>query len=568
MFRSAIQKGKFESKITLFIMIGILGFLIITDLGVFAKSNDEEGYGWFPVVNPPVDEFTDVFVASETSIWITSTSGKVYHSTQVNSSYGISHDASVKLNAIAAVENYIIVVGNNGYIAYKANTSNWFAPVNKPTVENLLAVEVQLPHIWAVGENAVILHSNNSGISWELQSPPVNVEFRGVGFMNSTNGWIVGEQGKIISTKSSGNIWVSENSGTTTNFNDIDVDVSSSPRIWIVGDDGLFMISWGPGYGTIFTSMETGTQKNLYSVYSPFYGVIWAAGEDYTIVGSAKQGTEFETQVLDTSKIDGSGNFYGIGIVNDTGIAVGSSIFYTQTGGGLIPKFEVEDDWQDIGFYSRNVIPRLLEGMVNAVKVVIIALTIGFFLGLVMATFRTVRNKALNIFATAYSDLFRNTPLLVQLTFIAFGLPELGFNPPLFWDAVIALSLNTGAYQSEIIRSGILAIPKGQMEAARSLGMSNTQAMRYVILPQAIRITIPPLSNESVNMFLNSSLLSTIGFEDIMRVGAIVAAQSFLWARTFLYVGATYFIVTYSITRILRKIEKKLKIPGLGGGAI
>ncbi len=264
----------------------------------------------------------------------------------------------------------------------------------------------------------------------------------------------------------------------------------------------------------------------------------------------------------------GTGHFSSVQMLDGIGIVTGTMMFYTLINGSFYSDPADIDPWQDIGFYSRSVIPRLLGGMISALQVVLIALVIGFALGLLMATFRTLSNRPLNIVATAYSDLFRNTPLLVQLTFIAFGLPEIGFNPPVFWDAVIALSLNTGAYQSEIIRSGIQAIPKGQMEAARSLGMTNTQAMRHIILPQAVRITIPPLANESVNMFLNSSLLSVIGFMDITRVGNIVAIQSFLWARTFLYVAVTYFIITYSFTTILRKAENKLKIPGLGGGEI
>ncbi|MHA2253365.1 MAG: amino acid ABC transporter permease, partial [Candidatus Kariarchaeaceae archaeon] len=280
----------------------------------------------------------------------------------------------------------------------------------------------------------------------------------------------------------------------------------------------------------------------------------------------------------DTTDLDEGGYFNGIAVINDTGVAVGSELFYTQTGGGLIPPYKVKDPWKDLGFYSREVIPMLLRGMVRALQVVAVALVIGFFLALIMTTFRTVNSRPLNILSTAYSDFFRNTPLLVQLFFITFGLPEVkfdllgwhfaGVNPSYFWDGVITFSLNTGAYQSEIIRSGILAIPKGQMEAARSLGMSNFQSMRYIILPQAVRITIPPLANEAVNMFLNSSLLSTIGYEEITRVGWLVIAMSFLVPQTFLFVAATYFVITYTITQILRRVEKKLRIPGLGGGAL
>ena len=106
------------------------------------------------------------------------------------------------------------------------------------------------------------------------------------------------------------------------------------------------------------------------------------------------------------------------------------------------------------------------------------------------------------------------------------------------------------------------------MEAARSLGMTNVEAMRHIILPQAVRITIPPLSNEAVIMFLNTAQLSVIAYEEITRIGQLVATTTFLWSRTFLYVALTYFVITYSITQALRRLEKKLKIPGLGGGEL
>ncbi len=202
--------------------------------------------------------------------------------------------------------------------------------------------------------------------------------------------------------------------------------------------------------------------------------------------------------------------------------------------------------------------------------------------------------RPLNSIATLYTDFFRNTPLIVQFMFIHFGLQlgkivqgigldMIGDNDGTFVSfirdeiladrayisAIFALGLNSGAYQCETIRGAISAIPSGQMEAGRSIGLNYFQTMRLIIMPQAIRICIPPLGNEVVNLVLNSSLAMVIGYAELTRQGKLIIAITFqiFWAWGLVMIS--YFIVTWTLALILRRIEKKTRIPGLGisGGA-
>ena len=186
---------------------------------------------------------------------------------------------------------------------------------------------------------------------------------------------------------------------------------------------------------------------------------------------------------------------------------------------------------------------------------------------------RTFSFNPLKLFATFYTDIFRNTPLLVQFFFIHFGLVQIGIDLTFdgtferaYGSAIVALGLNSGAYQTEIIRSGIQAIPTGQMEAGRSLGLTYLQTMRHVIMPQAIRIVIPPLGNETINLVLNSSLASAIGYGELTRQGKLLISITFETFWTWGLVLLFYFSITYTLTNILKYAERKLKIPGLGLG--
>lgn len=197
--------------------------------------------------------------------------------------------------------------------------------------------------------------------------------------------------------------------------------------------------------------------------------------------------------------------------------------------------------------------------------------------------------RPLNTIATVYTDFFRNTPLIVQFMFIHFGL-QLGrliqepaqalledstsglagfirdefLNDRAYISAICALGFNSGAYQCETIRGAIQAIPSAQMEAGRSIGLTYMQTMRRIILPQAIRICIPPMGNEMVNLVLNSSLAMVIGYAELTRQGKLITAVTFQMAYTWGMVLVSYFVITWTLALLLRRLEETTRIPGLG----
>lgn len=204
---------------------------------------------------------------------------------------------------------------------------------------------------------------------------------------------------------------------------------------------------------------------------------------------------------------------------------------------------------------------------------------------------RLFKIRPLNTLATVYTDFFRNTPLIVQFMFIHFGL-SLGmriqqlmegtfgdagtegldyfiYGERTFLSAIFALGLNSGAYQCETIRGAISAIPSGQMEAGRSIGLTYLGTMQLVIMPQAIRICIPPIGNEMVNLVLNSSLAMVIGYSELSRQGRLMIATTFQIFYAWGLVMISYFVVTWTLALLLRRLEDWSRIPGLGisGGA-
>lgn len=207
-------------------------------------------------------------------------------------------------------------------------------------------------------------------------------------------------------------------------------------------------------------------------------------------------------------------------------------------------------------------LPILLEGAKITVGFTVISVFAGMILGLMFALGRMAHNRVIRYFSSAYIDFFRGTPLLVQIFLIYFGAPQLfGFTLPQNYQYIagtIALALNCGAYTAEIFRSGIQSIDPGQMEAARSLGMSHFQAMRYIIMPQAIKVVVPPLGNEFIAMLKDSSLLAIIAIEDLMYSGKIIAGRTFQPLPIFLMVALLYLIMTMILSLFVNYTEKRL----------
>ena len=203
-------------------------------------------------------------------------------------------------------------------------------------------------------------------------------------------------------------------------------------------------------------------------------------------------------------------------------------------------------------------LPYLIQGALITIEITLMAVGIGFFIGLFAGIARICRIKALRIIATIYADCIRGTPLLVQIFLIYFALPMLihtQINP--FVAAVTACAINSGAYVSEIFRAGIQAIDQGQFEAGRSLGLSWWQTMYYIILPQAFHNILPPLGNEFITMLKDSSLVSVIGFEELTRRGQLIIAQTYASFDIWMTVAALYLIMTLAIAKFVSFMEHK-----------
>ncbi|TDX52450.1 ectoine/hydroxyectoine ABC transporter permease subunit EhuC [Orenia marismortui] len=205
-------------------------------------------------------------------------------------------------------------------------------------------------------------------------------------------------------------------------------------------------------------------------------------------------------------------------------------------------------------------IPYLLKGALMTIKLTTFSVFIGIVLGTILGLARVSKNKLFNNIAKVYIEFFRGTPLLIQLFLLYFGLPNLGIDLGGYLAAILGLGLNSGAYVGEIVRSGINAIDKGQMEAARSLGMSYFQSMRYVILPQAIKQVIPPLGNEFIALLKDSSLVSVIAVKDLTRQGRLIISRTYESFLIFAAVAVLYFIMTFIMTRLVNYAERRVSI--------
>lgn len=208
-----------------------------------------------------------------------------------------------------------------------------------------------------------------------------------------------------------------------------------------------------------------------------------------------------------------------------------------------------------------KMIGPILKGGLITVELTLLAIVMGAFLGLILALCRISRNKILNSLAWLYIWFFRGTPMLMQILFIYFGLPMINKNLAIdaFPAAVIALGINSAAYLAEIIRAAIQSIDKGQMEAAKALGMSYNQAMFRIIVPQSYRRLIPPVGNELIMLLKDSSLVSVIGTTELLRTARLQANAT---GNAVYYIPAAiiYLLLTTVFTIIFQKLEKKYSI--------
>lgn len=203
----------------------------------------------------------------------------------------------------------------------------------------------------------------------------------------------------------------------------------------------------------------------------------------------------------------------------------------------------------------------LLTGLKNTLLLTIISVALGTVLGTLVAMAKMSRFKVLRALISVYIEVLRGTPILLQLYIFYFVLPNVFTFLKLsqFMWVAIALCVNSSAYVSEVIRSGIQAVDKGQTEAARSLGLNKTQTMLKVVLPQAIKNILPALGNEFVMIIKETSLASTFFVGDLMTSYLTVKGSTFLAFESLLIVGVIYFVVTFTLSKLIGIYEKKLK---------
>lgn len=212
----------------------------------------------------------------------------------------------------------------------------------------------------------------------------------------------------------------------------------------------------------------------------------------------------------------------------------------------------IQADWSVI----ERFFPLFMEGMMLTLVISALALLLSVPIGVALGLARLSRNRAISFLATAYIELVRGIPLLVLLFWIYFVLGK-ALQLGAYWSAVLGLAIFSGAFVAEIIRAGVQAVPTGQMEAARSSGMSHVQAMRYIIFPQAIRNILPPLASQFILLIKDSSLVSVISVVDLTLVAKNTVATSFKAMEVWTFVGLLYFVMTFTLSQIIRLIEKR-----------
>lgn len=195
------------------------------------------------------------------------------------------------------------------------------------------------------------------------------------------------------------------------------------------------------------------------------------------------------------------------------------------------------------------------DGFTMTLKVSILALVLSLVIGVLFGMFSTSKIKVLEVISRIYVEFIQNTPLLIQVFFLYNGLPHLGIVLPVFAIGVLGIGVYHGAYIAEVVRAGINSINKGQLEAAYSQGFSYWEAMRYIILPQAKSIMLPPLTNQAVNLIKNTSILSIIAGGDLMYQTDSWSSGNLYYGPAYVVTGILYLIICFPLTTLARRLE-------------
>ncbi|MDY0404241.1 amino acid ABC transporter permease [Virgibacillus sp. 179-BFC.A HS] len=214
------------------------------------------------------------------------------------------------------------------------------------------------------------------------------------------------------------------------------------------------------------------------------------------------------------------------------------------------------DSWE---LFKSSLLPMITGGIKYTIPLTLIAFVVGLLLALLTAMMRISSIRIVRIPAIIYVSAVRGTPLLVQLFIVFYGLPNLDIKIDPFPSAIIAFSLNVGAYASEIIRASILSIPKGQWEAGYTIGMTRTTTLRRIILPQATRVSIPPLSNTFISLVKDTSLASLILVTELFRKAQEIAARTYEFLLLYVEAALLYWVICFLLSLIQEVIERRLE---------
>ena len=317
-----------------------------------------------------------------------------------------------------------------------------------------------------------------------------------------------------------------------------------------IKDEFKFTVKALADSATMYDDVKAGNSVAVFDDYPVLaYGV--SQNNGLKIVTDKEQGSSYGFAVNKGQNQDLLAAF-------DTGLAnVKATGEYQKILDKYLAKGEVQEQG---GFFElvKDSFPALMKGLWLTMVATVLSLAIALVLGIVFGFFKVAESKILRGIATTYVAIFRGTPLLVQAFFFYFGLPQMtGWQVDVLTAGVITLSLNAGAYMTEIVRGGIQSVDSGQLEASRSLGLGYVTSMRRVVVPQAIKIMTPSFINQFVITLKDTSLLAVIGFAELTYQGQQIYATNFRTGETLLIVAALYFIVITALTQLSNVVDRK-----------
>jgi len=209
---------------------------------------------------------------------------------------------------------------------------------------------------------------------------------------------------------------------------------------------------------------------------------------------------------------------------------------------------------------SIEYLPDLLKAAVVSVELTLCVMAIGLVVGLIIALMRVSHSRILRVISTVYVEAIRGTPCLLQLFYIYFVLPAFGIRLDPFPAGVVGLAVNYSAYLSEVYRAGIMAVPRGQLEASQALGMSRRLMMRLIILPQAIRVVVPPLGNYFISLFKDTSLVSIISVADLSYVSLKIRSETYRILEVLSAMAAIYWLLGYPQAKLVDWLHRRYKV--------